>query len=233
MSDIGLALNAGQLPYSCYPSDPQTLINDAFRLGSALMPTIKGVVIGDSSPPTSDQDKLWIKTSSGAPIGQFIFFNAKWVWPHAAPAGGSERRMWVGTIADLITYDGGDVNALGPASGAMWEVDANFDNRIPIGAGATAALNTNAGATTYTLIGTDIPAHTHTIGVDGTGNATDGLVGELRAAATNVDFLPATPANSLGVTRPNQTAAATAFSILNPVRGLYLIKRSSRVYIAG
>lgn len=234
-STIGLPLNAGQLPYTCYPANPQTLINDAFRLGSATMPNIRGVVISDSRPATGDQDKFWVKTSSSAPVGQFIFYNGAWVWPHATPAGGSERRLWVGTLADLITYDGGDVNALGSASGAMWQQDTDFNDRIPIGATATYPVNANSGAATQTLISANLPDHTHEIGCEVSDYAAgSNIAGRFRATGGGANFYydQAVSTTVRGLTRVLGTVA-TSFSILPPIRGIFFIKRTSRTYIVG
>lgn len=236
MSTIGLPLNAGSLPYTCYPATPQQFYADMFSRGSALFPSIKGVVVSDTVPAAGDQDKLWIKTSNGAPIGQFIFFNAHWVWPHLSTAGGSERRMWVGLEADLVNYDGGDANPAGPSSGAMWAVDHDFDGRSPMGPGAipdtvdNLGVNGNYGHGTHAQTIAEMPTHTHPITAFGTNTPSNGngIIGGSNGTTGPFTYSDSTTPMSIA-----NTGGGAAMSLVHPVRGIFLIKRTSRIYYLG
>jgi microcystin-dependent protein len=273
MSTIGLPLNIGALPYTCYPSDPQTFYADMFSRARALFPAITGVVISSGTPAASDRDKLWIKTSGGAPTQpqpQYIYFNGVWVWPNVAPAGGNKRELWAGSLVDLVTYDGGDANLVGDASGAMWEEDTTFQGRIPMGPGAisgsdpakTLALNEQYGEGSVTLTDAQLfyaQSHKHVMGrintgdngaftfestsepFTGAGSLQGRLISGEGGAATyalsdstlNGPYLVTSetynPATGLAVS----ATANVAHENVPPVVGIYIIKRTSRVYYKG
>ena len=94
---------------------------------------------GATEPSPSDRDKPWIKTgSSSEPERMYVFYNGAWSSLHPVPINSSERRMWVGSITDLATYDGGNAT-----EGAMWEVDTALQDRFPIGVGDIATSTAN------------------------------------------------------------------------------------------
>lgn len=224
---IGLPLTAGTLPFTCYPATPQALYNAMFSLGSAQTTGLTGVVISASTPAPEDRDKAWIKLSGDNPIGIFKFAGANWIWPHPSAASGSERRLWVGEVADLVTYDGGDAGLIGAASGAMWEVDAEFVGRMPIGPGlipgtaTTAVVATNYGSGQHTLTVAELPVHNH-----GYNNQTSSFDYE-----GGNDGQGARPANIAQVS--GNAGGGTPFEFIPPVRGAYFIKRTSRVFYRG
>jgi hypothetical protein len=273
MSTIGLPLNIGALPYTCYPSDPQTFYADMFSRARALFPAITGVVISASTPAANDRDKLWIKTSGGAPTQpqpQFIYFNGVWVWPNVAPAGGNKRELWAGSLVDLVTYDGGDANLVGDASGAMWEEDTTFQGRSPMGPGAisgsdpakTLALNEQYGSGSVTLadnqvfsaqthghcigritssddgyfpFGTTSPPYTDAATIQGRRIAGSGVVTTTTLSAVTppgpylISSEPYNPATGVALSQETNVAHEN----VPPVTGIYIIKRTSRVYYKG
>lgn len=91
--------------------------------------------IGNTTPTTTNPT-VWLQTTLdptstdplayGTPIRWFFWNGSAWVWPHLTPPGSGERRIWVGTEADLWFYDGGDGTNPATATdtvGAMWEKD--------------------------------------------------------------------------------------------------------------
>jgi hypothetical protein len=95
--------------------------------------------------PTSVPPVVWLQTSLdptntdplnyGVPLRWYFFNGTQWVWPNPIPPNSGERRIWVGSSADLWFHDGGD--GTDPASatdttGAMWEVDTGVI--VPTGA---------------------------------------------------------------------------------------------------
>lgn len=128
-------LTPGTLASNCYPATPQELYNEMFEKGGVSL-DIVGVIKSASAPTATNRDKLWIKLDgSNRPVGHFIWQGGLWIWPHDTPASGSERRIWVGTTGALETYDGGATGTVGDASGPMWDVDTAFDGRALIGQG--------------------------------------------------------------------------------------------------
>lgn len=220
-----------------------------FSLGAAVLGDLDGVIISDTAPAAEDRDKAWIKTNATAPLWPpiFIFYNGMWVMPNPEPASGDSRRIWVGSLASLITYDGGDAGALSAAGGAMWEEDTDFRDRIPMGVGASlaAAVSTNYGDAdaSLTLLDANYKNHTHFIA-----NATPNAAGTPQLSAStylswtggglgneNYVLLGGTVAATVGISSTVGGAAGNndPFSILNPVRGIYVIRRTSRVYYRG
>lgn len=219
-----------------------------FSRARALYPDITGVIISASAPAASDSDKLWIKTSSGAPVGQFIRYNAQWVWPHLSPASGSERRLWVGTLVALESYDGGSAGTVGAASGPMWEEDTAFRDRIPIGVGPTLApaVVTNYGDSNaqYTLVENDIPRHSFFTARQAGNNTGAPYLGAANSMAyqgggmanENYNLLDAIAAGktaNVGPTNEYGGSPQTPLNFLNPVRALYVIQRTARIYYLG
>ena len=79
---------------------------------------------GESVPAASDRDKPWIRTINQSPDKIYVHQSGYWLSRHPCPASSKERRIWTGTAAELITYDGGsDVTTPNVYQGPMWEID--------------------------------------------------------------------------------------------------------------
>ncbi len=242
MPTIGVPLNIGQLPYTCYPADPQTLYADMFNRARALYPSITGVIISATAPAAADNDKLWIKTSGGAPVGQFIRYNAQWVWPHEVPASGNERRIWVGDLTSLDTYDGGEAGAVGDASGPFWTRDTAWNDRMLIGVGPTlaAAVATNYGNADASIVLTEsqLPAHRHyvaaNVNVSGNPEPTGANQMADNAGGTGQEnYILQGTSTDATVARSSATGTDAPVNILNPCRSAYIIQRTARIYRRG
>ncbi len=199
---------------------------------------LTGYIKSASAPGASDRDKLWIKIDgSTRPVGHFIYYGGLWIWPHEVPAGGSERRIWVGDTATLQTYDGGAVGTVSDAGGPMWAEDTDLVGRIPIGVGAIASATI---APTSLTVGqeTGTPEHTNTV-AEMAAHAHGPPSGQ---PATQIDR----DAGNYGIgldslnQYPNATSTWTAsvgggaaYSILPPVRAVYFIKRTARIFRQG
>lgn len=224
---------SGQLASDCYPATPQAMLNEWASKSSAQWPNVVGIVKSATEPIVTDRDKLWIRVDgSGNVTGQFAYGNGQWHWPHETPANGSERRLWVGSEADLATYDGGAAGAIGLNMGAFWLVDHDFDGRIGMGPGAitgavpskTLAVNENYGEAGHMQTSQEVGQHTHepspkAIVASGSGSATGFLLG------------------GSGDARPDQvvlantyTAGQVAIPLIPLVRGIFVIKRSIRQF---
>lgn len=138
---MDIPLIPGQLAQNCYPQNPQLLYEEMFARGHGVIPDITGILIQDAAPdPVYRGNKGWIPTSGGVPVYPgyiFIWHATVGHWVSRNPIGASDdsRRIYVGTSASVATYDGGDANAPGIASGPMWEIDTAFAGSVPIGVG--------------------------------------------------------------------------------------------------
>jgi hypothetical protein len=136
-----LPLTPGTLATDCYPASAQAFYDEMFAKGIAVMPDIAGLLIQDAAPDPADRgSKGWIPTAGNIPIfpGYVFVWHATvghWVCRNPIGASDESRRIYVGTKASVGTYDGGDANPLGIASGPMWEIDTIFDGSAPVGVG--------------------------------------------------------------------------------------------------
>lgn len=153
---------------------------------------------------------------------------------------------------NLYLYDGGDgddpaVTAPTATTGAMWEQDSAFHGRFPIGVGTT------PGGTSVAVLGTDgndlktiaeanLPSHKHLspwygslIGSnawDGDTNPEYGYTEVSTAAGKKV-----VDDSSGNYSHPDRvqpytssTGSGTQLDVLNPCIGIYVIKRTARIY---
>lgn len=237
-----LKLNPGTLAGNCYPASPQSLYNEMFARGSALIGDLTGIIISDTAPDANDRDKGWLKTSAGNPVYGLIFkySNGFWLTPHPCPPSGLERRLWVGnSTTDITSYDGGSAGAVGDASGPMWEVDTSMAGRFLVAPGTIPGA---AGAPTIAVTGT---------------SASDGTAGEWKHTLTMAELPDANlnMAIKSGQTSPqdpgttflaNPASSLSDFTLTAkfggggqshitapPFYGIYVIRRTARKYIVG
>lgn len=142
-------------PAGYCPPNWQTLANDLANGMSASVPGAYTVInYSTSEPAANDRSKPWYRLNpDGTPDKWYVFADGGWIAPHPEEAGGDARRIFTGFEADVWAYDGGDgvdpsTTAPTDSTGAMWEVDHNFDFRFPLGAGtspAPASTTVNSG----------------------------------------------------------------------------------------
>lgn len=240
----------GGLPTSCYPKDPQAFYNLMFQLGSVQFPGLTGVVKSDTAPAINDQDKAWIKTQGGSPLGLiYIFFNGQWVARHLIPPLGTVRWLWVGLEADLVTFDGGDIQPAGIASGAMWQADHAFDGQVPIGPGLipgdpqtrTVVVAKSLGEACHVLGMTEMPNHFHLVIKNAPAGATpltssNSLAGSRSDGNYSLAGITGPPdvgQSSATGGDPNAANTTVAHNIIQPSYGAFAIGRTQRVYYRG
>jgi len=200
---------------------------------------------GPTFPAINNRIYPWLDET-----GQWwIYSQGFWVYKNPVAANGYDRRIFVGTTTDLLSYDGGDGTATATiTTGPMWEVDTEFEARFPVGVGAFVASGAVAvlGKTTstsiagedkHTLTLPELAAHTHNVaikvfghgGEDGDRSAADG--GTTSNTVTNNTTV--FPTSTLD---PDLDASAVsaggdiAHNNLPPFYGVYFIKRTIRVY---
>jgi len=201
--------------------------------------------MGNSPPPTTDPP-VWLRTTKDATsvnpldFGDMIRFYvwnptvSLWLSPHPVPASQSEVRIWKGTELALWAYDGGD--GTNPAftaptdyTGAMWEVDADFAFRMPIGAG-TNSVTYDSNPATVIAPGATGGEERHVLTVDELGAHNHSYSTYVANPAGPVDSIAAGTAQKYDYQVTGDAGAGESHENLPPFRGVYFIKRTARKY---
>lgn len=229
-----LPLTFAPLGIACYPATPQELASVLAAAGAAVQPdSLSMFNYGDTEPSPDLRIYPWFRTILGLP-DRWYAYSGDWLAPHPVPASSSSRILWTGDLTALQTYDGGEAGTVDASHGPMWEEDTDFAGRFPIhpgtvpDSGTLVAVSTNYGVGQFTLALANMPAHTHEFNLGtgsswvGTKNAAD-QQGMTQGTATTTTFnTAATGGDTGGLTTP--------VPLLPAARGVYLIKRTARVY---
>lgn len=229
-----ITLLPGTLPPGyCYPPDPQTFnVDIVTRIQALLNENFPGIYVGIAEPPADQRDRVWFYPPT---TKWYYYISGQWQRQFDIPNGGTTptagfRALWTGLEADLATYQGGSAGAVGPSTGPLWEVDHTFDARSLFGPGtlpSTAAIsvNTNGGNETHILTQAELPNINFQAALKA-GQA-DGLDADNSQVLCNP---LSTSVNPYTLNVPSG-GSNTAFSLLPPYRGIFVIKRTSRVYV--
>ena len=194
---------------------------------------------GSSTPSVDNQIYPWIDNDGN----WWVHNSGYWARKHPSPAAGNERRLWVGTPSELESYDGGDGSAYSGNNftGAMWEIDTAFEGKFPVGVGAfsgSGSVSVN-GTTTSTgvsgedkhqLIIAELPDHTHQISSKRSAN-----MEVYGSSEITVDVLGTVPSTGVTISdgpgyNPENQGEGISHNNLPPFYGVYVIKRTGRVY---
>ena len=171
-----ITLTPPSLPVGYCPLNYQNLANDIISGTQATFNSSIGNSFfnyGASTPALNNQVYPWLDENGE----WWVRVSGYWARKNPIPANGPERRIFVGTAADVLSYDGGDGTVTATnTTGPMWEVDTAFDARFPVGVGAFAAsgtVNVQGTTTTTSVVGEDkhkltvpeTPFNEHTHGV--------------------------------------------------------------------
>lgn len=230
-----VTLTPPSLPVGYCPNNYQQLANDIISGTQATFNSSIGnsfFNFGPTTPALNNQIYPWLDEDGN----WWVRVNGYWARKNPIAFNSSERRIFVGTAADVLSYDGGDGTATSTniMTGPMWVVDTSFDARFPVGVGAFTASGTVSvnGTTTstaisgedqHTLTVAEIPSHTHLM----TWDSQDTSGGnQLKTLYLGPD------ANVLNDITKNTGSSGgdTAHNNLPPFYGVYFIKRSGRVY---
>jgi hypothetical protein len=231
-----ITLTPPSLPIGYCPSNYQQLANDVISGTQANFNSAIGnsfFNFGPTTPTLNNQVYPWLDNNGN----WWVFQGGYWSRENPVAANSSERRIFVGTSADVLSYDGGDgtVYSGNPYAGSMWAIDTNFEARFPVGAGTFAAsgvVSVNgtttstavAGEDKHTLVTAEMPSHTHQI-LDQYINLTQ------RGSADTSVFSATNRSEGVANLLPTTSSGGDApHNNLPPFYGVYFIKRTARVY---
>jgi hypothetical protein len=243
-----ITLTAPSLPANYCPASYQKLANDIIGGTQATFNSTIGnsfFNFGPTYPAINNRIYPWLDEN-----GQWWIYD-QGVWLRKNPVTAAyERRIYVGTTTDLLSYDGGDGTAIATTTtGPMWEVDTEFEARFPVGVGAfvaSGAVAVMGKATSTSIAGEDqhkltvpeLAAHTHNVAIKvfGHGGEDNGqrvMADGGSSSPTLTNNTTVFPGSTLD---PDVDAIAVsvggdiAHNNLPPFYGVYFIKRTIRVY---
>jgi len=228
-----ITLTAPSLPANYCPASYQKLANDIIGGTQATFNSTIGnsfFNFGPTYPAINNRIYPWLDEN-----GQWwIYDQGFWLRKNPVTAA-YERRIYVGTTTDLLSYDGGDGTATATSTtGPMWEVDTEFEARFPVGVGAfvasgavavmgKATSTSIAGEDQHTLTIPEMPKHTHSMTWDSNDTSGGDQLNTLYyGPEANI------PNNMIKDT--GSTGGDVAHNNLPPFFGVYFIKRTIRVY---
>jgi len=139
--------------------------------------------------------------------------------------------MYEGTDASIDAFDGGETAAITNISGPFWEKVTEMEAKSPImpgtlESGTVLSIGNNYGEEKHTLLSEEMPRHTHTIQA-WTSGATGGDGGQILNQpdpGTEVEKTTGATGGREGESNPDP------FTIIHPVRTIFFLRRTSRIY---
>lgn len=229
----------------CYPAQPQQFANDLVNGMTLEFASDIGSIaynIGDTLPSAENRIFPWFRTIGGYPDDWYKFVGGSWLTAFKGDyADPGDRQLWEGLEANVPTKDGGEVGPVTLTSGPFWEIDHNYDGRSPMGPGniqdatpaKTLSVGENFGEGSHMQVADEIGPHLHPFQAGASiqsGNnvkvVTSGggaVVGLQIGGSGNADTDLSVGANTFTTTQQKTP-------IIHPVRGIWMLKRTARVY---
>lgn len=235
-----LPLIVGSLPSGyCWPASPQTYLNDIAAITNVQLNVTgaKYVISQTSTPAATERNFLWHNPDTG----HVLYWNAgltSWTMPFFW--GG--LKLHEGTLASIDTLDGGSVGAVTQIAGPFWTRATEYNDRFPIGVGAIAiGPLATGGAMTSTVAQANLPAvqlavDTSIIGQAGVGSP-EPVVGSTYGSTSVSGSGRAVDGTSTDLSaryyskgRTEALGSGTALSVQNSYIGVYVLRRTGRLY---
>lgn len=223
--DTQLPITSLAIPASLCYSTPQA---DYPILATYLKAIFSGseVVFGSSTPAAADRTKPWFRTNTdGTDDGMWVFYNGFWIQKHPLFIGAV--LMWEGAQANIPTLDGGEAAPVTNITGPFFEEVTEMAARSPLHPGTLPLSTTvvgvgdNVGEDRHTMLAAELVAHQHDIKTQKSG----GSPGNYTLLAVK-DSAGEVVLN----TELSTPATPTAFNVVHPVRGIFFLRRTARVY---
>lgn len=220
MPTVLLPLQAGNLLETCFGSE-QARLNAFAAALFAQLPGSSFFNFGDTLPDVSNNSYPWFRTIDS----RWYHFSGDWI--SAVNYDDGDRRLYGKSLTDLLTYDGGDAGAASDRTGPMWVEDTDMIGRSPMHPGLlpgsspskTLVLDEDYGAGSHAQTIAELAAHTHALqwraNTSGTGSDND----------TGTVLTPFTGSANVAT-----VGSGTPMNMVHPVRGMYVIKWSGRLY---
>lgn len=169
---------AGLADGYCFTTPERFALDIVAAMQGYLPGTYSTFVSSASEPDVDDRDKLWIQLDAdGYPTGRIFTYIGGWFMrnPRRDAAGAylDERVWWAGSESDAWSFDGGSgddpsTTPPTPKTGAMWEVDHDYDFRFPLAAGTspkptTVSVGNTGGEEDHVLISNEVAKHQHQV----------------------------------------------------------------------
>lgn len=240
MNQLILPVNFGTLPAGFCPTDYQSLGATFAGISTVTFPTTFSGVFVSTSPPT-DTTAYWIQIDSlGRPTRGYAFAQGKWLSLH--PIVPRLTMIWVDALPDFTTFDGGDGNAAGPASGPMWQQAQTtggalvLQAQFPIGVGTlpsagVVAVGQTGGEELHILSVDEMPPHVHSLPQIQQQLATGNNQNYLTLQGNAISPITTTSTGGDPTTGPPPTSAK-GHNNVPPFYGVYFLQRSGRLYYA-
>lgn len=245
---LELNVTSSEVPSNLECIITQTRWQQLVALLSVVVPNGFRMTVSSTAPPPEDRIWPWFRLESdGKPDALYHYTSGYWLARYHTPADSPIRVAYTDDSTSLMTYDGGENAPVSEIAGPFWEIDTDFAGRIPAGVGnlpsfATSGnavvLNTNDGSDQITLVDANYRNHRHyTLAAQsGTGTAptSTSQVASDGGGTGNENYTMQLAGGAATIGRTSfaegDTAANSAVEILNPVRGVHWIKRTSRLY---
>jgi len=145
-TDIILRTAVSPFPPGYCPATQQQFADDIAAALEVFFPGEFALTIKSPNQPTVEQRSMtWNKTdaSTGQSLGYFEWNTITGGWTKNHWAGGVipvyERRIFIGTLAQLELYDLGEPGTVSASTGPFWQRDTAFSDLWPLGVGALIA----------------------------------------------------------------------------------------------
>jgi hypothetical protein len=218
-----LPLLPGTLPEGiCYASEQERLNGYAEVTQAVLSGGLAFYNYGDTEPGVDYQGYPWLNTNTG------LWYTYVGQWRSPRPKCEQDldyRILWAGLEANIPLKDGGTAGVATLDTGPFWEIDTLAAGRSPMAPGLIAGSDPTKtlarieqyGAGSIALTTTEMPAHTHSMQF-----ATDDAGGGYPQVGSG-------DSNDISYNTVS-AGSGTAFSLVHPVYGLWVLKPTIRVW---